>query len=83
MNHVAIDILKHYGTPRHSGRYPWGSGEEPYQRSGDFLSRYETLISEGNTESEVAEYMGFLDPKTGIPQTSNLRAQVSLAKAER
>lgn len=23
--------LMHYGTPRHSGRYPWGSGERPYQ----------------------------------------------------
>ena len=33
------DILMHYGTPRHSGRYPWGSGENPYQRNGDFLSR--------------------------------------------
>lgn len=26
------DIL-HYGTPRHSGRYPWGSGERPHQNS--------------------------------------------------
>ena len=25
------DILVHYGTPRHSGRYPWGSGKDPYQ----------------------------------------------------
>lgn len=24
------DII-HYGTKRHSGRYPWGSGERPYQ----------------------------------------------------
>lgn len=23
--------LYHYGTPRHSGRYPYGSGERPYQ----------------------------------------------------
>ena len=22
-------ILEHYGTPRHSGRYPWGSGDNP------------------------------------------------------
>lgn len=30
MNQVAEemkDILMHYGTPRHSGRYPWGSGK--------------------------------------------------------
>ena len=32
-------VLLHYGTPRHSGRYPWGSGDNPYQRTGDFLSR--------------------------------------------
>ena len=30
-------ILEHYGTKRHSGRYPWGSGENPYQRSGCLL----------------------------------------------
>ena len=35
------DVLIHYGTKRHSGRYPWGSGETPYQHSGDFLSRVE------------------------------------------
>ena len=28
--------LAHYGTPRHSGRYPWGSGDNPYQSSGNF-----------------------------------------------
>lgn len=27
------DELMHYGTPRHSGRYPWGSGERPFQRN--------------------------------------------------
>ena len=25
------DELMHYGTPRHSGRYPWGSGDRPHQ----------------------------------------------------
>lgn len=37
------EYLLHYGTPRHSGRYPWGSGDSPYQRSGDFLSRVDEL----------------------------------------
>lgn len=27
------DFLMHYGTPRHSGRYPWGSGKRPHQHS--------------------------------------------------
>ena len=30
--------LKHYGIPRRSGRYPWGSGENPYQSLSGFLS---------------------------------------------
>lgn len=42
-NEIAEDILQHYGMPRRSGRYPWGSGENPYQHSGDFLSRVEEL----------------------------------------
>lgn len=25
------DCLMHYGMPRRSGRYPWGSGKRPYQ----------------------------------------------------
>lgn len=27
------EVLEHYGMPRRSGRYPWGSGDEPYQHS--------------------------------------------------
>lgn len=33
------DILLHYGIKRRSGRYPWGSGENPYQHEGSFTSR--------------------------------------------
>ncbi len=51
MNPIAEEILMHYGTPRHSGRYPWGSGGDPYQRTGDFLSRIEGLKKTGWTES--------------------------------
>ena len=31
MNEVAQDIIMHYGMKYRSGRYPWGSGEDPYQ----------------------------------------------------
>ena len=37
------EFLEHYGMPRRSGRYPWGSGEDPYQHARDFLSRVEQL----------------------------------------
>ena len=49
------NILEHYGTKRHSGRYPWGSGDNPYQRSGDFLSRVEELKKKGLSEKEILE----------------------------
>lgn len=81
-NPVANDILMHYGMPRRSGRYPWGSGDNPYQHSIDFLGRYEEYRSKGKTEREIAELMGIVDEK-GNPSTSRLRAQRSLAKDER
>lgn len=49
------NILEHYGTKRHSGRYPWGSGDNPYQHSGDFLSRIEELKKKGLSEKEILE----------------------------
>lgn len=49
------DILEHYGTKRHSGRYPWGSGENPYQHSGDFLSRVDELKKQGLSEKDILE----------------------------
>ena len=30
--------LLHYGTPRHSGRYPWGSGENPRQGTAAYYT---------------------------------------------
>ena len=47
----AKDSLEHYGMPRRSGRYPWGSGEDPYQHNQDFLSRVEALKKQGWTET--------------------------------
>ena len=49
------NILEHSGTKRHSGRYPWGSGDNPYQHSGDFLSRVEELKKKGLSEKEILE----------------------------
>ena len=76
-------VLLHYGMPRRSGRYPWGSGDNPYQHSGDFLSRYDELKKQGLSETEIARAMGFVDKKTNLTQTTKLRTQVSLAREER
>ena len=48
-------VLEHYGTKRHSGRYPWGSGKTPYQHSGDFLSRVSDLKKKGLSEKDILE----------------------------
>ena len=45
------DELFHYGTKFHSGRYPYGSGDDPYQHEGDFLTRVERLRKEGWKET--------------------------------
>ena len=71
----SLDELVHYGMPRRSGRYPWGSGKDPYQRSSDFLSRVEELSKEGFSEKEIADSMGLT--------TTQFRVQKSLAKDER
>nr|DAM04731.1 MAG TPA: RNA dependent RNA polymerase [Caudoviricetes sp.] len=57
------NILEHYGTKRHSGRYPWGSGDNPYQHSGDFLSRVETLKKQGLSEKDILESINNTLPK--------------------
>lgn len=69
------EIVAHYGTPRHSGRYPWGSGENPYQRTADFLGRIEELKKQGYSETQIAKDFGLT--------TSQYRVQKSLATNER
>jgi len=75
MNPIAEEILMHYGMPKRSGRYPWGSGKDPYQHSGDFLSRVQELKKSGLSETKIADTMGL--------STTQLRTQISLAKDER
>ena len=49
--------LAHYGTPRHSGRYPWGSGENPYQGDAMFQKHVSDLRAKGWTNTEIAKAM--------------------------
>ena len=75
----------HYGMRRRSGRYPWGSGENLYQHSGDFLSRVYELRKQNFTytdedgklwtgDTAIAKSMGLT--------SSQLRTQMSLAIEE-
>ena len=52
---MSTDELMHIGTPRHSGRYPWGSGENPYQSAGSFLGAVDELRKKGLTDAEIAK----------------------------
>ena len=72
------ESLAHYGIPRRSGRYPWGSGEDPYQRSNkDFLSRVDELKKRGwkETPENIWEEFGI--------KTTQYRREMALCKAER
>lgn len=65
--------LEHYGTPRHSGRYPWGSGDDPYQHEAWYRGR-ERLRKQGLTETEIAKVMHLTRPE--------YQARVSIATTE-
>lgn len=51
--------LAHYGTPRHSGRYPWGSGgNNAPQDNETFLQHIKRLLGFGMTEGQIAQGYG-------------------------
>lgn len=75
MNPIAEDILMHYGVKRRSGRYAWGSGDHPFQDSGDFLSRVNELKSQNMSEKEIANALGM--------STTSLRTQLRVANHQR
>ena len=80
------DVLAHYGIPRRSGRYPWGSGEDPYQHSRDFLGRVEELRKQGftYTDEKGNKYTGdtAIAKSMGL-STTQFRTELGLAKDER
>ena len=78
--------LMHYGMPRRSGRYPYGSGDQPFQHSKDFLGRIEELKNSNFTytdengktwtgDNAIAKSMGLT--------SSEYRRQVSWANYEK
>lgn len=71
------DILKHYGTKRKSGRYPWGSGVDPMQSESGFafLREVGELRAKGLSDTEVASKMGL--------NTTQFRNSITWANKER
>ena len=71
---MRVDELTHYGTPRHSGRYPWGSGQDPEQRGTSWLGKVNELRRQGLSEVEIAKGEGM--------SVSELRSKKSIARVE-
>lgn len=79
------EFLEHYGMPRRSGRYPWGSGEDPYQHEAGFLGRVEKLRKDGfeyidedgkkwTGDTAIAKSMGL--------SANQFRTELGIARAE-
>lgn len=79
--------LAHYGIKRRSGRYPWGSGDDPYQHGSDFLGRVEELRKQNFTYTDPdtgKKYSGdtAIAKSLGL-STGQFRTEIGLAKDER
>ena len=68
-NHFA-----HYGTPRKSGRYPWGSGDPDAARNRSYIQSIAMLKKDGMSEAEIAKGHGIT--------VKELRARTSIASAQ-
>lgn len=77
------ESLEHYGTPRHSGRYPWGSGKDGYQRHGSFSAKVLELKKQGMTQKEIADGFGLttrqLAAKVAMDRAAERQAKVNFA----
>ena len=91
---MSSGVLMHYGRSKKdgaiygSGRYPLGSGEDPYQHEEGFNAAVRKLKKTINPETgklyserEIAQIYNITD-KFGNPSVTKLRAKVSIAKNE-
>ena len=60
--------------PRRSGRYPWGSGENPYQSEKWYGTWVREMRAAGMTNAEIAKMEGI--------STKQLAARISISNAE-
>lgn len=75
--------LEHYGMPRRSGRYPYGSGDNPFQHESWFLDRAAELRKQGYSNKEIAHDMGIseemFNKRNMIERAEKKRAEISFA----
>lgn len=80
------DYLMHYGTPRHSGRYPWGSGKNPRQSlNKNFVNRDRELRNQGLTEKQRADAwdMTVTEYRARYSAASNAAKKEDIAKVKK
>ena len=65
------DHLEHYGMPRRSGRYKWGSGKDPYQSTGGKRSFKKTALAGER----------YIKSKLGSSKRAQKKAEKKAAKA--
>lgn len=79
------EYLEHIGIKRRSGRYPWGSGGDPYQRSVGFKAYYKEMKDKGLSETQIADgiqtFARLTDPHASFT-TSDLRAATQVSTEE-
>ena len=73
--------LAHYGMPRRSGRYPWGSGDRPYQGDKLSITSKEVREKERKKKKSIAESYGVTYRKRS--NKTNLDEEISLKKGEK
>lgn len=70
--------LAHYGILRRSGRYPWGSGANPLQRSKTFLDIIEQHKKvDGMSESEIAKAYSTKEYKLTVADIRGMKSHAT------
>ena len=79
---MSLDYILHYGRSKEdgapgpgSGRYPKGSGDNPYQHAKDVYTRIALMEKEGMSQPDIAKAMGY-------KSTTELRARKQIVKNE-
>lgn len=77
--------ISHYGVLERSGRYPWGSGENPYQRLQNFSAIAYRMKKDGFTEEQIRDIYGHEDRQGNwVPMSiQEYRSKVTTSKAEK
>lgn len=77
--------LAHIGVLEKSGRYPWGSGERPFQRLQDWQGYVRKLQKEGMSKEDIAKGCGMtLDElNDSLISTNAKRNQTTIRNAQK